>query len=218
MRLLGAVVAVTLAVIFVPMFFESGSLDTPPAIQETMPRPPAFDPSIKTEVFLKPGDAVPGPLSESVATVSKPLPLPPASDAGTAASGAQTDRDPAGTAAGTAGPAPAVRPAPAKSAGASGEPAAAKPGKGSSPAQVANGALPSWVVQVASVPSAAGAAELEGKLRAGGFPAFVEKADVNGKTTYRVRVGPELDRARAEQTAARLREKHKVATLITSYP
>jgi len=78
--------------------------------------------------------------------------------------------------------------------------------------------MPSWVIQVASVATPEGAAELQGKLKTGGFPAFVEKAQVNGKLYYRVRVGPEVDRARAEQTAARLRERYKVATMIKNYP
>jgi DedD protein len=82
----------------------------------------------------------------------------------------------------------------------------------------ANGGAPSWVIQVASVATTEAAAELVSKLRAGGFAAFEEKAEVNGKVYYRVRVGPELDRTRAEQTAARLRERHKVNTLITNYP
>jgi serine/threonine protein kinase len=79
-------------------------------------------------------------------------------------------------------------------------------------------ALPSWVIGVASIPTAAGADELVGQLRAGGFSAYVEQAEVIGKVTYRVKVGPELDRARAEKTAARLREKYKVNPMIKSYP
>lgn len=78
--------------------------------------------------------------------------------------------------------------------------------------------MPSWVIQVASVATREGAGELESKLRAGGFSAFVEKAEVNGKIYYRVRVGPEVDRARAEQTAASLRTRFKLDTLIKNYP
>ncbi|WP_295429780.1 SPOR domain-containing protein, partial [uncultured Thiodictyon sp.] len=91
-----------------------------------------------------------------------------------------------------------------------------KPGK--APAPGANAGMPSWVIQVASSPNQANAAELEGKLRADGFAAFIEKAEVNGRAFYRVQVGPQLERAQAEQTVARLREKHKVDPLIKSYP
>ena len=82
----------------------------------------------------------------------------------------------------------------------------------------AKDAIPAWIIWVASVPTAAGADDMVGKLREGGFSAYVEQGEVNGKSTYRVKVGPELDRASAEQTAARLREKHKINPIIKSYP
>jgi DedD protein len=199
-RLIGALVLVTLAVIFVPMWFEpESSLDTLPPIQESMSRAPSFDPKVQTEVFLRPEDSGVGGLDETRLTVSEPLALPAAGVAGSGGAAATTSR-PAD--AGTAKP-PTKEETTANAAG--------------SP-RAANDGMPSWVIQVASVATPEGAADLERKLRAGGFTAFVEKATVNGKVYYRVRVGPELDRARAEQTAARLRERHKVNTLITNYP
>lgn len=80
------------------------------------------------------------------------------------------------------------------------------------------GGGPSWVVQVASLGAAETAAQLEQKLRGAGFAAFVEKAEVRGKTYYRVRVGPKGDRASAERTAATLRQRQKLDTLIQRYP
>jgi DedD protein len=59
---------------------------------------------------------------------------------------------------------------------------------------------------------------MEAKLRKAGFSAFVEQAEVRGKLFYRVRVGPEVDRAGAERTAARLRDQQKLDTLIQNYP
>ena len=215
-RLIGAVVIVTLAVIFVPMLFEPASLDTLPSIQESMPRAPAFDPTVKTEVFLTPQDSG-AAAGDSGSMISQPLALPPAV-------GVRAQRDGE-----TGAPQDAVTGAPPRADVVKPELKADKAPRaevtakgaattGSAPARGANGTGPSWVIQVASVATPEGAAELEGKLRAGGFSAFVEKADVNGKVYYRVRVGPELDRARADQTAARLRERHKVNTLITNYP
>jgi DedD protein len=204
--LIGALVLVTLAVIFVPMWFEpESSLDTLPPIQESMSRAPSFAPNVQTEVFLRPEDSGVGGLDETRLTVSEPLALPAAGVAGSGTAAATTSR-PAGTKADT--DAGAARPPTAAETTAN---AAVSP-------RGANDGMPSWVIQVASVATPEGAANLERKLRAGGFTAFVEKATVNGKVYYRVRVGPELDRARAEQTAARLRERHKVNTLITNYP
>lgn len=203
-RLIGALVLVTLAVIFVPMWFEpESSLDTLPPIQESMSRAPGFAPNVQTEVFLRPEDSGVGGLDETRLTVSEPLALPAAGVAGPGGAAATTSRP-----AGTKADAGAARPPTATETTAN---AAVSP-------RGANDGMPSWVIQVASVATPEGAADLERKLRAGGFTAFVEKATVNGKVYYRVRVGPELDRARAEQTAARLRERHKVNTLITNYP
>ena len=236
-RLIGAVVIVALAVIFVPMLFEPESLDRLPPIQQSIPRPPAFDPAVKAEVFLGPQDSGVGVLAEPGATVSQPLALPPPAEHEPVPSGTPGRPNTAGAkgAAGAAvGGAPAAKPiagASSRTPVAVAEPAASKPVKvpaqapgkppaipESAPTRGANAGMPSWVIQVASVANAEGAAELEGKLRAGGFPAFVEKDEVNGKVFYRVEVGPELDRARAEQTVVRLREKHKVDPLIKSYP
>lgn len=199
-RLTGAVVLVALAVIFVPMLFEPESLDSMPSVKPAIPRPPAIEPVGRSEVFLGPQDSGVGGSQESGARVSQPVTLPPAEDAASTRPNAGQGATPSPAAKHPAAPGrPPLTPAP----GTSGE---------------AKDALPSWVIQVASVPTAAGADDMVGKLRAGGFSAYVEQAEVNGKVTYRVKVGPELDRARAEQTAARLREKHKVTPLIKSYP
>ncbi|WP_295388117.1 SPOR domain-containing protein [uncultured Thiodictyon sp.] len=201
-RLIGAVVVVALAVTFVPMLFEPPSSDSPPAIQQPVPSPPAFEPGLKNEVFLGPQDSGVGGGAESASRVSQPLALPPAGELAPVPIGAPGRAETPGARRGAA-PVQAQDKSPAT-------PELAPP-------RGAND-LPSWVVQVASVASPEGAAELEGKLRADGFAAFVEKAEVNGRVTYRVQVGPELDRVRADRTAARLREKHKVSPLIKSYP
>lgn len=72
----------------------------------------------------------------------------------------------------------------------------------------------SWVVQVASLGASEAAAELQQKLRGAGYSSFVEKAEVRGKTYYRVRVGPNGDRASAERTAATLRQRQKLDTIV----
>jgi DedD protein len=213
-RLVGATVIVALAVIFVPMFFEKGHRDDLPPIGGAVPEAPAFDPNIKSEVFLGPGDSGVGGLDSSQLTDSQPLALPASGDPEPAPTNeapvvleppppepADEDAQPAGR--GQGGPASA------ESAQVAPEPV---------PVRGASDGMPSWVIQVASVATREGAAQLESKLKAGGFSAFVEKAEVNGKLYYRVRVGPEVDRARAEQTAASLRTRFKLDTLIKNYP
>ena len=61
-----------------------------------------------------------------------------------------------------------------------------------------------WVVQLGSFASKDNAESLAKGLRAKGYRAFVSEFRGSGRILYRVRVGPEQDRARAEAIAARL--------------
>lgn len=61
-----------------------------------------------------------------------------------------------------------------------------------------------WAVQLAAFASREKADQLVGQLRQRGYAAFVLEYRASGKVLYRVRVGPEQDRNRAEATAARL--------------
>jgi DedD protein len=66
---------------------------------------------------------------------------------------------------------------------------------------------PGWVFQVASLAERAKADEMAGNLKSKGFPAFVEAAEVNGKTYFRVRVGPRQERKDIDALAASVRDK-----------
>lgn len=207
-RLIGATVIVALAVIFVPMLFESRTLDAPSPEQEAIPEAPPFKPDLKSEVFLGPEDSGIGGFEPGRATESRPLALPSPADLDPASVVGIGDES-VDEAEWESAPEPdpvSVSPPPS--------PPIPEP----VPPRGAPDGMSSWVVQVASLgtPEAAGA--LEAKLRTAGFSAFVEQAEVRGKLYYRVRVGPELDRKKAERTAARLREQQKVETLIQSYP
>lgn len=56
-----------------------------------------------------------------------------------------------------------------------------------------------WVIQAGSFTSEEKAKSLADKLRQSKFPAFIESANSDHGPTYRVQIGPELDRGRAEQ-------------------
>jgi len=63
----------------------------------------------------------------------------------------------------------------------------------------------SWMIQAGSFTGEANARNLVDKLRKSNFPAFVEVIPgESGTTMYRVRVGPELNKTRAEQVRARI--------------
>jgi DedD protein len=218
-RLVGVAVVVALAVIFVPMLFEDDSPDTGPSDELTIPEAPPFEPDLKSERFLTPEDSGVGGFDPSGETESRPLALPPPGDMdadsvagipdeGTNESGSGTDE-------------PEVEPPQHRASEANVEPPATPAGAPliePPPPRGAKDGMPSWVIQVASLRTPEAAGEMESKLRKAGYSAFVEQAEVRGKLYYRVRVGPEVDRANAERTAARLRNQQKLDTLIQNYP
>ena len=79
-------------------------------------------------------------------------------------------------------------------------------------------ALSAWVVQAGSFSDEKNANQLRDKLRKAGYPAFVEAADGNRKSMFRVRVGPELDRNRADRYLKKLKEVFAIEGLVVAYP
>lgn len=71
-----------------------------------------------------------------------------------------------------------------------------------------------WVVQLGSFSHADNAARLARELRAAGYKAFVSPHESNGEKRMRVRVGPEQNRARAEQLEQRLRRDGHPGTVV----
>ncbi len=78
--------------------------------------------------------------------------------------------------------------------------------------------LHAWVVQLASLSRESNAVALRDRLRRAGFKAFVERVRVNGKPVFRVRVGPELDRDRAEALRRRLQQTRNLHGIVLTYP
>jgi len=65
----------------------------------------------------------------------------------------------------------------------------------------------SWVIQVASLKDHQRAYSLVQELRAKGFPAYIQEAEVDRQLWHRVRVGPEIERSQIESMAASLKAK-----------
>ena len=193
-RLLGAIVLIALAVIFVPMLLSG------PAPQQTsetvnLAIPPAPDREFQNRVLpvdATPQDATkaaspPVTTSQQLATVETPA-RPPEIPQPTAAT-------PAEPAPSKDTPKPETPPATAKSA--DNEPGRAASGR--------------FFVHLGIYAEIKNADDLVASLKQGGFPAFAEASDFQGKPAERVRVGPYEDRAAAE--AARLRIKQVKPTV-----
>ncbi len=71
-----------------------------------------------------------------------------------------------------------------------------------------------WVVQLGSFASEANAARLVGELKSRGYKAFVSRLGSGSRTRFRVRVGPEQERTRAENLAERLRRDGRQAVVV----
>lgn len=71
-----------------------------------------------------------------------------------------------------------------------------------------------WAVQVAALSSGDAAAKLAADLKAKGYSAFVLEHRADGRIFYRVRVGPESQRERADALAARLQGEGLKPTVV----
>jgi len=76
----------------------------------------------------------------------------------------------------------------------------------------------SWSVQVVSLSNKTNALALRDKLRKGSFATQVEQVRVDGKTHYRVRVGPFLKRIEADQVRKQIAERFEQDGRVMSWP
>jgi DedD protein len=179
-RLVGALVLVAVVVLLVPAILTG---------RGSAPSEPPAQPTRRVEVPL--GDAVP----EQEEQVLVPEPLADAPAPGTPAKSATSGSEPRGDAPRAAAPAP-VAPAPA----ATRPPDRAE--QAPPPAMVSQ--TPAWAVQLGAFSNREKAEQLVADLRKRRYAAFLLEYRASGQVLYRVRVGPEQDRARAQEIAARL--------------
>jgi len=189
-RIIGAVVLVLVAVLIVPIF-----LDGPPDEQET----------ISSSVTL-PGQTDAGRQQQTIVLNrdrSEPVPA-------TRAEPIPATETPVVAATQTL-PQPAVRQAdepPAETApAAESEPEilpAEKPVEEAPVSAATTSATGMWAVQLGSFSNQQNAEKLASSLRDQGYAAFLSQLERGGSALHRVRIGPQKDRAGAEQIAAQL--------------
>ncbi|MCS3835878.1 DedD protein [Pseudomonas sp. JAI111] len=188
-RMVGALVLVALAVIFLPMLFSRQDEQRQVTVEApSAPRAPSVpqvqvDPVVVPEPQALPEEPVPSD-DEVAQPVVPAKPIAPAA--------------PVAPAAKPVAPAPAPVPAlAAKPSVAPSQPISAAPGKpDTTQSRVdANGLSVSWSVQLASLSSRESAESLQKDLRSQGYNAYIRTAD--GKN--RVFVGPLIERAEADR-------------------
>ncbi|WP_025130181.1 SPOR domain-containing protein [Pseudomonas sp. PH1b] len=182
-RMVGALVLVALAVIFLPMLFSREdeqrrvTVEAPPAPQASVMPQVQVEPVVVPEPQALPEGSVPA--DEPVVQQSAPsMPIAPSAPVAAAAPVVASK------------PTPAPKPVPAPP-----QPVAvAKPDTTQSRVD-ANGLSVSWSVQLASLSSRESAENLQKTLRSQGYNAYIRSAE--GKN--RVFVGPLIERAEADR-------------------
>ena len=188
-RMVGALVLVALAVIFLPMLFSRQDeqrqvrVDAPSAPQAPAVPQVQVEPVVVPEPQALPQEPVPS--DEEIAAQQAPS-TPIAPSAPVATPSAPPVAKP------VTPPAPVAKPVPAPA-----QPITAAPSKpATTPSRVdANGLSVSWSVQLASLASRESAESLQKTLRSQGYNAYIRSAD--GKN--RVFVGPLIERAEADR-------------------
>lgn len=180
-RMVGALVLVALAVIFLPMLFSREDelrqvrVDAPqapqaPVVRDVKVEPvPVPEPQTLTQEPMPDEDEA--PLAQAPAVPIKPIPPAPSAKAASVPSKVQAPAAPA-------------------------QPVAGAPVKPDTAPKIDPNGLPiSWSIQLASLSSRASADSLQKTLRSQGYNAYVRSAE--GKN--RVYVGPLIERAEAER-------------------
>jgi len=206
--MVGALVLVALAVIFLPMLFSRQDEQRQVTVQApAAPQAPVM-PQVQVEPVVVPEPQAlpqePVPSDEEIAQQEAPVaPVAPAAPAPTV--------KPV-----TPPPAPAPVPAlAAKPATAPSQPISAAPGKpDTTQSRVdANGLSVSWSVQLASLANRESAEKLQKTLRSQGYNAYIRTAD--GKN--RVFVGPLIERAEADRLRDLLNRQQNLKGFVVRF-
>jgi DedD protein len=86
------------------------------------------------------------------------------------------------------------------------------------PKQVHKKPIRSFALQVGTFSRNENAEKMRDEMREAGYAAFVHKSTSKGKTSYKVRVGPELERSVLEKIKAELKKSKKIDAYIVNHP
>lgn len=197
-RIVGAVVLVALAVIFIPFLF---TLDPPRPLDtdSQIPQAPDISEVIIGDPVRVPDITAPGAVDEVFLpddTVATGQPGAP----GIAAPVESSRQDPGPTVKPAASPAQPAAPA----------------AKDDRPALGEN-TLQAWVVQVSSFRDRKVADDLSVRLQEAGYKSYVRSAQAQGSLTYRVFVGPVSLRSRALEDKAAIDARFGVQSMVVSF-
>lgn len=201
-RLVGAVVLVSLAVIFIPLILDGRD----PAVNYITKSniPPKPEREFVSRVIPLNSSAIPQPEVVEPEVTPEPVKAAPTDAAPAAVEASKTDSKPAAENVAAkepveAGPEPVVEAKPT---------AIAKPKTG----------LSAWAVQVGSFSAKNNAYALRDSLRKQGFSAFVDTLYTKDVPSFRVRVGPEIKREQADALQEKLAKVMKAKPIVVKHP
>nr|WP_225776906.1 SPOR domain-containing protein [Pseudomonas sp. Marseille-Q3773] len=211
-RMVGALVLVALAVIFLPMLFTRE--DEMRQVHVEAPQAPAMPslPEVKVEPVAvpEPQAIAQEPQQPPVVVVEESTaPASPPSQPITPSPQVQVQAQPPKAQA----PAPKVEPRPESKPAVASAPAAAV-AKAEAPSKIDVNGLPvSWSIQLASLSNRAGAEKLQQTLRSQGYNAYVRSAG----GMNRVYVGPLIERAEAERMRDAINRQNSLKGFVVRF-
>ena len=188
-RLVGASVLLGLAVVFIPMLFDHSGGPDRDGIKTNIPPQPKEGFSSR----IIPLDSSPSKLDvgEASAGIRNPV-----QSGDPVTSGAPGPSQPGGK--------PSVSRSSTVSRSATG-----------SPERVG---VTAWIIQIGSFAKEENAAALQQRLRNSGYASFVETVYADAGKVFRVRVGPELLRSRAQGLRDKLESETRLKGIVMKYP
>ena len=195
-RLVGAIILVSLAVIFIPLILEGPDDERSPRSQD-MPPPPRIDYQAEVELPIPTGTPETSTTPADALTVENPTaePEPPAQPE---VKPAMLPDEPIQQ------PVVAATPPP---------PAAAPPA-----APVTSAIDDAWVIQVGSFSQQLNAQGLRDRLRKAGYTVFLRDVKAGTAHTWRVLVGPLDERGKAEQLRDKLSREQHLKGIVIQHP
>lgn len=202
-RLVGAVVLVALAVIFIPMLLPGeGDLGGGIKGSNIPPEPDFRFPPVAVAPKAPPvAEAPVVPLGDEQSSKENEPPAAPVKP--------EPPKEPEGK--------PKAKPQAKPETKPKSKPATAPAAK-AVPEKTKPGQVNAWVVQVGSFADRKNARALRDKLRKQGHASFVESINGASGRVYRVRVGPELTKAAADKLSQRLAKEAGLKGLVQAYP
>ena len=78
--------------------------------------------------------------------------------------------------------------------------------------------IKSFALQVGTFDSNENAQKLQKQLQKDGYTTFIHKSVSKGKTSYKVRIGPELERSKLDKIKTRVKKSHKIDGYVVNHP